>query len=849
MDKKTLTDLDFYRIRDEISGFCVSEEGNYAFSRIEPLTDYQKIEEQKNFSREWTKFLSTTRPQPVSFWPPVFEIFRIIKTPGAQISLEQAFNLWKFTGAVKKAFTAIHNACDELDLENLNNLIKDVSALEEPSSLISRIVDENGELKDLPEIRALRNKIIALNAKIREIMRSFTSDQRFTDVLESTVPVLKAGRQVLAVKSSRRNQIPGIIHEVSQTGLTVFIEPEECVKCSNDLIQLEFELEQEVRKILLELTENLRLYKSDFSKTMSVMKILDCTFAAAQWGKQNNAFFAETINIEENEKADGAEDENPKEKKALTLLKARHPLLGEKAVPIDVKFLPGKNVLIITGPNTGGKTVTLKTIALFAMLNQSGFPVPASEGTCLPVFTKIFADIGDEQSLDASLSTFSGHMKNIAKAVRYADSSSLVLLDELGSGTDPQEGAAISMAVLDLLISKKASVLITTHQGVIKNYGYTHDQCINASVDFNPDTLSPTYKILMGVPGESHALDIALSSGLPKDIVQKARNYIATEKTNVSSLIRGLSQKHQQVQLLEEDLIKKQQELDEQIYKTEKKALSLHEKELALKNEAHTESHEFLIEARKNLENLVRILKEGEITREKTLGVKKFISDLTDKIEENEKALEEEEINLAEEQMKVKKLSEKVPVSHKKTKKRMKNSDALKTATPMQFTSEGKSSEPLIFKTGANVIAGISNQKGTLLSEEKPGVWLVQFGSLKMTVKQKDLTLIADEGKSVNTPGYSVEYASENSINEEKPVFELRLLGMREAEAIKALQRQLELCAMTGFKAFSVIHGKGNGILQTAVHTHLSHSPVVKSFTFAPPEDGGTGKTYVTMNT
>ena len=831
MEKKTLFDLDFYKIRDEISGFCISEEGKFAFSKIEPLTDLEKIENTKNLSREWIKLLSANLSNPLSFWPPVFEIFKTLKIKGSSLSLEQIFSILIFIQSVEKTKNLILNNNLDLDLKNLSELSKDLSDFSCAKNEILKIINEKGELKDLPEIRAIKNKIASLNAKIREVMHKFTSDQKYFDILESTVPVLKSNRQVLAVKSSRRSSIPGIIHEVSQTGLTVFIEPEECVKCSNDLIEAEAELEIKIRKILLELTEKLSDFTTDFSESLKIMKIFDTTLAAAKWGKQNDCTFAQTILLEN---------------EPLTLLQARHPILKENAVPIDVKFLPQKRILILTGPNTGGKTVTLKTIALFSVLNQCAFPVPSKEGTKLPIFTKIFADIGDEQSMQESLSTFSGHMKNISKAIKYADSSSLVLLDELGSGTDPQEGSAIAMATLDNLIEKNAFVLITTHLGVIKNYGYTHFQCINASVEFNSESLSPTYKILMGVPGESHALDIAKKSGIPNKIIENAKNYITTEKTDISSLIKGLSQKHQAILKLEEELKQKENDLEISILKNEQKSFELRQKEFEIKEQKQNESYDFLSETRKMLENLVRTLKEGEITREKTLSVKSFINDLQNKIEQNEKSLENEKSELNSEYLRVSKISEKIPVSHKKTKKRTKNSDALKSATPIEIKEKKEAKVPLEFKIGSSVISNSSRQKGTILKIEKNGDCLVQFGSLKITLPKKNLTLVEENESSKNGVNYSVEYAS-NSRKNEKPVFELRLLGLREEEALKSVEHQIDLCLLQNFKNFSIIHGKGNGILQSAVQNYLKCNPHVKSFEFATPEDGGFGKTYVHM--
>ena len=803
--------------------------------RLEPLSATEEIERAKSLSREWLTYLCTTRPSALSAWLPVHGIFKIASTEGAQISLEQLKDLGTFCTVVYNFRAAIQNARTDLKLSALAELADELPDAGPVSAVVFRIITPDGELRELPQIAAIRGRIAALNARIKGIMQSFVSNTKLADVLESTVPVLRSGRQVLAVKSNRRNAVPGIIHEMSQSGLTAYIEPDEAVKCSNDLIQAEFELQAEIRKILLEATEKIRPYTGDLTAALKILEKADITRAAAAWGKAHDATFALACTQEE----------------PLLLLKARHPLLGEKAVPIDVRFVAGKNVLIITGPNTGGKTVTLKTIALLSMLNQSGFPIPAAEGTRLPVFKSVFADIGDEQSMDENLSTFSGHMKNIAKAVRYADERSLVLLDELGSGTDPQEGAAISMAVLDELIQKKSCVLITTHQGVIKNYGYTHAECINASVEFSSESLCPTYHLLMGVPGESHALDIAKRSGLPKEIVQHAREYIASEKTDVSALIRGLSEKHAEIDRRLTEFSEREEALEQKQLRAEERTLELRQKELELKAGIQRESQQFLEESRSRLENLVRMIKEGELTKEKTVAVKGFIAEMTAAVTEREEALQAEEECLSEQQEALeKKLRSRT--SHKTKKKKSRLSDALKDADSIIIPhSENKnasgkktvSMKILEFAPGAAVLAGKGKREGVIVAKRGKGQWDVQFGSIKMLCKQQELTLIASP--KTRTPTYTVDLAGDT--RDSKPVFELRLLGMRAEEAVRALERQIDLCTLSNLKNFSVIHGNGNGVLRQSVQDYLSNNPTVRNFYFAPPEDGGFGKTYVEL--
>ncbi len=851
MNTKTLQEIDYYRIREEIAGYCLSPEGREKLLQREPLRKSEEIENLKNLSREWTTYFSAGRANPLSSWEPVHPLLSIIRAKGASLSLEQVHYLGQFINSINGVRKAVQLHAEELKLKLLSEQITALPDISDMEKKVFRIITPDGELRELPEIIAIRKQIASLNAKIRTIMQGFTSDQKLGDVLQSNVPVLRNGRQVLAVKASLQNRIPGIVHEVSQTAQTVYVEPEEAVLCSNELIQKEFELQAVIKKILIELTEALQPSIPEIKQALPVMTLLDVTQAASRWGISRECSYA-----------------LPADKEPPLLLKARHPLLGDKAVPIDIRFMEGKRVLIITGPNTGGKTVSLKTFALLSMLNQSGFPIPAGEGTRLPVFSNVFADIGDDQSLDQSLSTFSGHMKNIAQAVNSAKSDTLILLDELGSGTDPQEGTAISMAVLDELIKRKSFVLVTTHQGILKNYGYTNPCCINASVEFNQDTLSPSYHLLMGVPGESHALDIAQKSGLPSDICKAARTYIATEQADVSALIRGLNRKHVELNKVQKEAERLAAEAQEKTDRLKARELELRRMESNLKKGKQQELNDFLIHSRRQLENLVRTLKEGEITREKTLSVKQYIAELTEdtmrldrKMEAEEEKLARDEAKFEAEQTAAKKHS---TGSNKKTKKKLSNAEALKYASTasvnLQMSAKGATaansknsgSAPLTFAPGATVRTA-TGTTGLLIEQAKKGVWQVQFGSIKMQMKEKDLKLVQGAQASASAensykPDISIELADDASNGiYERPVFELRLLGMRADEAVKALERQIDLCVLHNFPHFSVIHGKGDGVLMQAVADYLSHCPVVAEFSKAPAEDGGAGKTYVTL--
>lgn len=881
MNEKALNELSFFRIRDDISSYALSTEGKKLLDSRIPFStsekDLENLSHTKTLSHQWMTFFSANKASPFSSWPEISPLFSYLNIGGAALNREQFFSFLQFVNAAISASEVLASTNTTLHINALALLSEKLpyQELSTVRNLISRVIDNSGQIKDLPELREIKSRIAKLHAEINNVLKAFTQNSQFQQYLESNVPVIRGERQVLAVKAAHKNKISGIVSSVSQSGQTLFIEPTEAVRKNNELIEEEYHLEAETKKIFRELTEKVSEFSGELQNALKIMSELDASAAAAKWGIENNCSFASDCNGE-----------------PPLLVQARHPLLGQSAVPLDIRFIAGKNVLIITGPNTGGKTVALKTFALCSMLNQAGFPVPATESSRLPVFDNFYCDIGDEQSIDASLSTFSAHTKNIAEAVLNATDKTLVLLDELGSGTDPQEGGAIAMAVLDDLIEKKSTVLVTTHHGLLKNYGFTNPSCINASVEFDENTLSPTYRILMGVPGVSHALDIAKRSGLELSIVDKARKYIEGHQADVSLLIKNLTEKFAQINETEKELNSKNLALLERERRLEDKIFRMREKENALARRELDKKDSFLKESRKKLENLVRVLREGEINREKTLAVKQFIADLENNFKNDaleienedekirnerlaakeriEKENEENRKNgiIAENGMTIKSNDRKNSTSKKNKKRKGAGAAALENAELHDYTPLPKNIErnlkkiqeaknqKLEFKIGAKVLAGPLKMNAVLLSEERKGLWTVQSGAIKMKFKEKDMILVgaADSPKKATvTLELDDTYTGEDSIFKKTPdsrdsaLFELRLLGMRWDDAKKALEHQLDLCAIENFKNFSVIHGKGNGILQQNVQDFLSHYPTVKEFHFAPPEDGGFGKTYVTL--
>ncbi len=805
MNERTLRLLEFDAIRGRVADLCLSEEAADRLRQEVPYTDSERVGELKSLVADLASRMLRHPDEPRQTLPAIAPILSKLAVEGLSLDLEEAYALGLFLQRAAALKTWISVDDDDsapsaeggpsgVTIASLAKGLVDCSSVERE---IFKIIDKSGNLRDLPEVREIKRRIQNLHKDLDTLVHGYTLSEESRRFLQSEVPSQRDGRIVLAVKANFRNRIRGIVHEVSDTGRTVFIEPEDVVEKNNDILLEQRHLEAEIARIFRELTGRIAKNREDLQSLHGGILYLESLRARSRYGFQNRFVFA----------ADGT-GPSP----SLVILQGRHPLLGSKAVPIDVVSRGETRMVIITGPNTGGKTVTLKTVGLFALMNQFGLALPAKEGTILPVFDGIYADIGDEQSISQSLSTFSAHMVHITDIISQATDRSLVLLDELGSGTDPEEGTAIAMAVLDHFIEKGTRLFCTTHHGVLKNYGYSKRGVENASVEFDGATLSPTYKIVMGIPGESRALDVAERNGLPSSIVQRARGYIAEERSDVSALIRGLKEKHRELEEAKKNYTSEDLRLREERRRTDLKELQLKQKELELRSGSVAGLHRLLSESRKTLENLVRELKEGEINREKTLAVKEFLAELEKTVQEQDRLLEREEADFYKE----KERREEPPV------------DRL-------LPSE-------ILAPGVEVMVKTMKRRGVLLRKDKKDTWVVEVGSVKMSFPEKDLSPVAPVRQKTGPLVAQVDLVSQTSAQ-----LELNLRGLRLEEALEVLRKQIDAATLSGLYEFSVIHGKGDGILQKGVHEFLKNQSQVERFSFSPPEQGGFGKTLVSL--
>ncbi|MDR2104116.1 MAG: Smr/MutS family protein [Treponema sp.] len=829
MNDKTLRLLEFDTILKRTADCARSGEAAEQILGSLPLTDAGEAEALKSLVGEVLERFRSGDEEGGGSLPDIGFLLPKLDVEGTSLELDEAYALavfvergmalgkWLCPGEGRRIE---HTGAEPSLLRALVRELPDCSALPRE---VFRVLDREGKLRDLPEFQNIKARIRRLTGDLEAALARYLGNEETRRMLQSHVSSQRDGREVLALRANFRGRIKGIVHEVSSTGQTLFVEPEDVVEKNNDILIEKRRLDTEILRVLREMTGRIAECRRNLAAFHRGVLFLETIRARARYSFEIRGNFAR--------RGEGG----------LVLKQARHPLLGSQAVPIDLVMERDTRVVIITGPNTGGKTVSLKTVGLFALMNQAGLALPAAEGTLLPFFDGVYADIGDEQSISQSLSTFSSHMTNTAAIIQAAGEDSLVLLDELGAGTDPEEGSAIAMAVLDHLIAKRSRLITTTHHGILKNYGYTRQGVQNASVDFDRRTLSPTYRIIMGVPGESRAVDIAARNGLPPALIDRARSYLREEQADVSALISGLKKKHQELDAAAEAGKRETLRLREERRRVDLKELKLRQQELSLKAGGLGNLRQLLTESRKTLENLVREVKEGELSREKTLKVKEFLSELARTVEEEERVLERETSLLREEKRHIEAA---YPPEEPGLRDGFGGNHGVSPETAGRVPRGRSGSWQPVFDAGIEVLAGEYKRRGRILRPDKKGGWIVEIGSLRMSFPEEELLPLPPSEEEKKPFIAAADLAASSQVQ-----FELSIRGMRLPEALDTLRRQIDAAALTGLWEFSVIHGKGDGILQRGVHEFLKKEPLVADYYFSRPERGGFGRTEVVLKT
>ena len=639
------------------------------------------------------------------------------------------------------------------------------------------------------DLADIRRKMRAASARAREALNKILSSPSYAKALQEPIITMRSDRYVLPVRADHKSAVPGLVHDISSSGMTLFVEPMAAVKANNELRELAAKEKLEIERILAELSAECAEHADDFSEDCVLLVRLDLIFAKARLAYKMDASAAELS------------------ERSINLHRARHPLLDPtKAVPIDLNLGEDFDTLVITGPNTGGKTVALKTIGLLSAMNQCGLHIPASDGSMLPVFSHILADIGDEQSIEQNLSTFSAHMKNIVEILDTCEDRSLVLFDELGAGTDPTEGAALAIAIIEHARKCGAMIAATTHYAELKVYATNEPGVQNASCEFDVETLRPTYRLLVGIPGKSNAFAISKRLGLDESIIRDAGNRIGTETQSFEATIEKLEQTRHALERERETAAAHLRKAAEE----EKKASQLRA-ELSVRLEKAE------IKARRDAQ---RILDEARETAE---SVYAELDEMRRHANDEQQA---DEINRARTELR-RRLNEKEA--------------ALRDQEDIPAEEDKKSSRKL--QAGDTVRIKSMGVKAEVVSVNKDGTVNLKAGIMNVTAKEDEVLLLEGEKKK---PQQAVPTASVGTrLVHVAPEIDLR--GMESLEGVLAAERYLDSAAMARMKTVTIIHGKGTGALREAVQQMLKRNKLVKSFRLGRYGEGEAGVTVVEL--
>jgi len=774
MNTKILETLEFKKIKELFAPYLLTEQGQLELGLLLPTSKKETVA---------SAFLEMRDMQQIFVQHPHFSLAATqdITALTKRLELESDLNIEEFLAlkrvlAVTQELKSFYDDLENVHLEKLDRLFENLVVFPKLQGSL-QAVNDGGFIESFASesLSRIRRKIQENENQVREILQEILKNKG--EMLADQVVASRNGRNVLPVKNTYRNRISGVVHDISASGNTVYIEPRAVVNLNEEIASSRADERYEIQRILQELSDLFRPHAAEIANNAWIIGHLDLVRAKIR-------FMQET----------GAVVPDLSEEQDIQLLSVRHPLI-ENAVANDLHFGPDLTEIVITGPNTGGKTIMLKTLGLAQIMAQSGLPILADKGSRVGIFSQIFADIGDEQSIEQSLSTFSSHMTNIVSILEQVDSESLVLLDELGAGTDPQEGAALAIAILEDLRLRQIKTMATTHYPELKAYGIETDWVENASMEFDTDSLRPTYRFMQGVPGRSNAFEIARRLGLSELIVSHAQ-----EQTNTDSDVNRI------IERLEEQTLESRKRLDN-IREVEQENLKFNRALKKLYNEFNREKETELNKARLEAQKIVDLaLSESE----------SILKNLHDK-----SSLKPHEIIEAKAQLK-KLAPETVDLSKNKVLKQAKKNRAPKVGDDILVTSYG--------------------QRGTLVKQLKDGRWEAQVGLIKMTLEEQEFNLLKAE-KEQQPKRKQVNVVKR--ANTAGPKARLDLRGKRYEEAMEELDAFIDQALLNNMAQVDIIHGIGTGVIREGVTKYLRRNKHVKSFGYAPQNAGGSGATIV----
>lgn len=782
MNHKSIEELGFPQVVKQIQMHARSQEGQECLFQLPFLTEYAPLLHRQDEIAGCVRLLSASMGNALESFPPIQACLPIINDPIKALDGSELIAVAQYIASAERLYAFCNQTLEEgISFPPLQKLMGQSmdDNLKLTGSHILEVLDISGQVKEShPALRQLRKEVeIRKNERSRYCSQFIHSNK---EVVQADQEALRDGRLVIPVRSDRRTTVQGFITSSSATGNTVFMEPYPLVEMNNSVVMAQNQILIEIAKILRQLNDQVRSCRNEFLDLTVQVGQTDARLAIAEWVLEKQCIRTDL------------------ESHHCSLMKARHPLLGKKVVPITMQLQPKIRAVVISGPNAGGKTVTIKTVGLFALLNQYCGYLPAQEGSSLPLFDDVFTDIGDEQSIEHELSTFSGHMKQVGSILSQMTERSLVILDELGSGTDPVEGSAIARATLEYCLQKAALTLVTSHHGVLKQFAYAKEEVINASMEFNDNSHLPTFRIIQGLPGESHALDTARLMKLPEQVLAAAEQYLGSEAVQIGTIIKDLEAKRRELEREETSFHRRYLQLQEEVKTLQLKELRVKQREMHLKQEQTTELARFMQKKRKELENLVAELRTGSLTKEKTKEVKTYIETLSDKLDEQSEQLKQAEDEI----------------------------EYLKPDDAMQW------------EVGMDVLCGSAKREGRILEKKDKNTYVVAIGTMRMTLSASQLFIPKRQQQKM-----SVLFQS--SAPEPKLVLDVR--GLILEDALRLVEQQIESALVHGMSMFSIIHGYGDGILSKGIGSYLKKQRSVQDYRFALPEDGGMGKTYVML--
>ncbi|MFM1524312.1 MULTISPECIES: endonuclease MutS2 [Helcococcus] len=783
MEQNTIATLEWNKIKEELQGYCASSLGAEKASKIVPLTQLEKIEFLQNKTADAIELI-----RKFSF-PPLYGIHNLkemmirLKKQAVleNLDLIQIANSLRVSQSLKD-YKSEHESQTNEVVKLIDKLYTNTRIQKE----IERIVVDEDTISDdaSRELFQIRKSIREKTEEARNKLNSIVKDD--TTNLQDGFITMRDGRYVVPVKSGAKSKVPGITHDISASGQTLYIEPMAVVEINNKIRDLEIKEIEEIRRILKELSEMIFVYHQEIENNQYLLVDLDFTFAKAKYAL-DKMYTKPILNNE----------------KIIDIKNAKHPLLKGKVVPIDVKLGEKYSALVITGPNTGGKTVSLKTLGLVIMMAQSGLYIPCDEFSKVAIFNNIYTDIGDNQSIEQSLSTFSASMTNIVHILKYANDRSLVLFDELGNGTDPTEGAALAMAIIDTLVKRGTLLVSTTHYSELKLYAMSTDGVQNANVEFNVETLSPTYKLIIGRPGKSNAFEISRRLGLSEKILSIANNYVSKENRDFEEIIAEIETDRIK---LDNELLEVQKEKN----KYEKLIDNFNKDVGKRKEKAESEIENAKIEARKILEDARRQSKEilklakSQKGNKESRQIDRAYSEITDKFKKATDKFEEK------------------PVIKKKYGK--------------NITVKLGETVKVISMNDLAVVQTLPDNKGDLT---------VQMGILKFNVNISDLAKTNKEIESEKSQSSYRQVLKNASFKDAQ--YELDVRGKTVEEAMIEIDSFFDKSILMGMKTVHIIHGKGTGALRIGLTEFFRKSRYVEEFRIGSIKEGGAGVTVVTL--